>query len=279
MELRSADHLPSEGRERWRQGWAGGEMSEPLDGAASELLAMLRSVASLGFVESMRPGDTGVGYTLETLLGIDANTSRSPDYKGIEIKASRGGVKRSSKRTTMFSQVPDWKLGGLGSPAAVLDEFGQIDGASGRKQFYCSVTSRPNPSGFYLSADQDADRIYNHVARPDGSHELVTQWVLSALLASLAAKHPQTFWVQADVRTGPDGNEQFRYISVRHTTGPELNAFAPLIADARVSVDYTLSTRASGAVRDHGYLWRINGSHHHVLFPDAVEYSLEGTSS
>ena len=31
----------------------------------------------------------GVGYTLETLLGIAANSSKAPDYKGIEIKSGR----------------------------------------------------------------------------------------------------------------------------------------------------------------------------------------------
>jgi len=60
-----------------------------IDPVVAELLDMIGEVSARGFVSTMRPGDTGIGMTLETLLGIDANSSKAPDYKGIEIKAKR----------------------------------------------------------------------------------------------------------------------------------------------------------------------------------------------
>ena len=52
-----------------------------------------------------------VGYTLETLLGIQANSSKHPDYKGIELKSSR---KRNLKGT-LLSMVPNWSISNLES--------------------------------------------------------------------------------------------------------------------------------------------------------------------
>ena len=55
----------------------------------SELLDMMKNIAAKGYIRTLRAGDTGVGFTLETLLGIPANSSKAPDYKGIEIKSGR----------------------------------------------------------------------------------------------------------------------------------------------------------------------------------------------
>ena len=59
--------------------------SQALSAVASELIQKLKVISSKGFVSSLRQGDTGVGMTLESLLGISANSSKAPDYKGIEL--------------------------------------------------------------------------------------------------------------------------------------------------------------------------------------------------
>jgi len=46
-----------------------------------------RKIKEMGFIPSQRKGPTGVGYTLETLLGIDENNNASPDIEGAELKA------------------------------------------------------------------------------------------------------------------------------------------------------------------------------------------------
>src|SRR4029077_2949328 len=64
-------------------------LSARTSSTASELLKKLRAICARGFILSARRGDTGVGATLERELGIRTNSSKAPDYKGIEIKASR----------------------------------------------------------------------------------------------------------------------------------------------------------------------------------------------
>ena len=87
--------------------------SSQLSGTASELLGKLKDISSRGFIQTMRPHDTGVGFTLETLLGIKANSSKAPDFKGIEIKSARQRSKFLEK--TASSKTPNWKLQSEGS--------------------------------------------------------------------------------------------------------------------------------------------------------------------
>lgn len=74
---------------------------------AFELLTMLRKIASAGPIPSIVDADTSVGRTLETALGIDINSSKQPDYKGIELKSFRN---KRTNRKNLFAQMPDWKL-------------------------------------------------------------------------------------------------------------------------------------------------------------------------
>lgn len=38
----------------------------------------------MGFVVSLRRSDTGIGYTLETLLGLEENNLKTPDFGDTE---------------------------------------------------------------------------------------------------------------------------------------------------------------------------------------------------
>ena len=88
------------------------------------LLAKIKEVNKKGWIKTLRKGDTGVGYTLETELGIKANSNQKPDFHGIEIKAFR---KRSiGKLVTLFSQVPNWKKSNT-NRSEVLSEYGYLD--------------------------------------------------------------------------------------------------------------------------------------------------------
>jgi hypothetical protein len=74
---------------------------------SKELLNMLTKLAKGGPILSMINADTSVGRTLETALGIDINSSKLPDYKGIELKSFRAN---KGNRKNLFAQVPDWNL-------------------------------------------------------------------------------------------------------------------------------------------------------------------------
>ena len=64
----------------------------------------LREIHSKGFLPTVTRGDTGVGMTLEAHLGLPPNCNRAPDYKGIELKASRmNQTFRTPNRVNLFT--------------------------------------------------------------------------------------------------------------------------------------------------------------------------------
>ena len=87
----------------------------------NELKAKLKEIKDQGEIETLRSGNTGVGYTLECLLGIEENNDSSADIDGtIELKAKRKG---SSARTTSFTQSPIW----LKKTREIIKKYGLND--------------------------------------------------------------------------------------------------------------------------------------------------------
>ena len=133
---------------------------------ADELLHRLKQLA--GRWHAGRPGerrDLEVGRLLEELLGIRANSSRAPDFKGIEIKASRA---RPGNRQTLFAKVPDWSISPLQSSAAILDAFGYSRDPKYQRQLRCTVTSRsPNTQGLFLRIEGRTNQLVEASTRQD----------------------------------------------------------------------------------------------------------------
>ena len=77
------------------------------DAIARELLQKLRALAGKP-IATQKIGPTAVGTELELKLGLQTNSNKMPDYKGIELKTGRlGKTGRSMNRTTLFAQVAE----------------------------------------------------------------------------------------------------------------------------------------------------------------------------
>lgn len=88
---------------------------------AVELKDKLKKISCLGFLESKK-GDKEVGELLERQLGISANSSKNPDYKGIELKAKHN----NKTRANLFAQVPNYthSLSKIKKITEIADQFG-----------------------------------------------------------------------------------------------------------------------------------------------------------
>jgi hypothetical protein len=241
--------------------------------ASDELLARLREVAARGFVKTLRAGDTGVGMTLETMLGIAANSARAPDFKGIELKAKRSRLGSSVNRSTLFSKVPNWKLSPVQSAMGLLRRRGYRDPA-GRLQLYHTLHGdRLNSLGLMLKVDGGNDWLKQvHVDAASKREEHDVTWELEKLRADLAAKHRETFWVHAITR-GRHADEEFHYVEVMHTRTPMVRNFAALVEAGVITVDYLLHQQGDRA-RDHGYLFKIHPGNLDALFPRPAVHAL-----
>ena len=92
-------------------------------GIANELTGLLRDIAQEWHPAEVL-ADTGIGRAIESILGIDMNSSKLPDYKGIELKSYRD--KRPQIRATLFCQVPDWKNSHLKSAKEIVAKYGYL---------------------------------------------------------------------------------------------------------------------------------------------------------
>jgi hypothetical protein len=82
-----------------------------------EFLNRIREIKQLGYVKSHRKGDTGIGKTLEDLLGITENNIACPDFSIYELKSGR---KDSTSMLTLFTKTPMPK----GAIKKLLEVFG-----------------------------------------------------------------------------------------------------------------------------------------------------------
>lgn len=60
----------------------------------TELKEKLILLNQSGYIVSKRKGNTGIGYTLETLLGLKENNLITPDFEDIELNSNRRGVSK-----------------------------------------------------------------------------------------------------------------------------------------------------------------------------------------
>lgn len=236
---------------------------------SDELLEKLRVIHQMGFVPTVTSGDTGVGMTLENLLGLPPNCNRNPDYKGIELKSSRMSDRTPMpNRVNLYTQVPDWSISRYNA-MGILKRFGYIK--DGRLQLYCTVSNKPNPQGLYFEVNSDEDLLEN-IASTNIGREDVAKWSLLKLRTELAKKHNETFWIKA-ATTFENGIEYFRYDKVIHTKTPNVSLFGHLVESGIITMDYTLSQK-NERVRNHGYIFKLHPRNIDLLFPHPIEYTL-----
>lgn len=234
---------------------------------AFELLAMLRKIANTGPIPSMVEADTSVGRTLETVLGIDINSSKQPDYKGIELKSFRNS---RTNRKNLFAQVPDWKLSKFKSSAEILDNFGYK--RNDDFKLYCTVSAiTRNSQGLNLRIDNDIKQLIENSNKPEVGDFVV--WTLDKLHNRLKSKHKETFWVEAESIIINE-REHFQYKLVEHTKKPITSQFDLLIEQGIITLDHLIKRNSKGRVVEKGPLFKIKPKGIELLFPPSESYNL-----
>lgn len=232
---------------------------------SEELLRFFRQNSNRWF-ESEVLADTGIGRTIETMLGIPQNSNKTPDYKGIELKSHR--EKRSSKKNVLFTQTPNWDLSRLKSGREIVKLYG-YDCGDGRFTYQNTVQcNQPNAQGLGLNLELIKDwlELKHYGQKVDD----VAVWALQSLHTRLSEKHHETFWIEVENEIR-NGKEYFRYSRIEHTRNPIIPQFDILLDAGIITVDLLLC-RPSG----HGdtYSFKIKKRGMHLLFPESQTYSL-----
>jgi hypothetical protein len=241
---------------------------------AEELLDRLKEIAKKGWLLSTTIGDTGVGSTIEYYLGIEKNSSKSPDYKGIELKATRSknfSLNTRGTRKNLFAQVPNWHLSRYKSSGEILERFGYMDGSD--KRLYCTIKANtPNRQGLYFETDYQNDYLIEKFSGQNVSEQVAT-WEYKTLRQVLKKKHKETFWIGALNKFDGD-SEYFKYYRVIHTRSPIVSNFSNLVELGVITMDHLIKKTPSSYAKEKGPLFKILIKDLPLLFPDQTIYEL-----
>ena len=246
------------------------EISNKEASTSLELLSKLKEIASRGLIPAETIGDTAIGRTLETALGIAINSSKEPDYKGIELKSYRRTSAGRANRKNLFAQVPTWSISKLKSSREILDTFGYPAGEDFK--LYCTVSTQSrNSQGLMLKLDQDKDILFENSDRQELKDFVA--WEMDILRQRLKEKHNETFWVAAE-SVRKNGQEFFQYKKVLHTKKPIVSQFDILLDQGDITLDHLIKRNAKGKVSEKGPLFKIAHSSIEMLFPPSQTYNL-----
>lgn len=209
-----------------------------------QLTGRLNEINRMGYVVSKRKGNTGIGYTLETLLGLQENNLKTPDFGEIEVKSQR---KNSSNRVTMFTfNKGAWQI----KQRELIEKYGYTD-TNKRPSLYCTVNSKVNPQGLYLKTNAEATGLY-HVDKT-----FIAQWKGADLANTFNQKMPSLVIISADTRTNSENKEEFWFNEAYFLTEPDKNNFLDLIKKDIIIIDIRMHLKGNRVVRNHGTGFRI----------------------
>lgn len=233
---------------------------------SDELLAKLKELAKSP-IPAVCQGDTAIGRSVESALGIKMNSRPEPDYKGIELKAKRS---MSRTRSQLFAQVADWELSPIHSSKEMLDRFGYE--RQGAFRLYCTLSSlKQNTQGLVLDLAETREFLYENCLHDDGFVERILVWRMSTLENRLQTKHHETFWIHAKP-VQHNGKDYFQLRDVTHTANPNIAAFGDLLADGTVTVDHLIKRKTPTNVVEKGPLFKIKPEKLGRLFFDKAHF-------
>ena len=191
------------------------------------------------WVDSLRSGNTGVGFTYETLLGIEENNISGSDIGGcVELKTK---LVNSSCKITAFCLSPIWEY--PLRARTVLEEYG----------YQC---------------DKDPNRTNLYVPMKLGRNESKTgRWVFDVSIEdveearSLAIRDKQ----------GKNRKVQYKYSEASLCRGVSIRKVEELLVAGKLVTEFRMKLdRSTGKFKDHGTCFRANESSTLDLF-DQVE--------
>ncbi len=240
----------------------------------NEFIEKLIEIRDFGFIPSHRLGDTGIGKTLEDMLGIDENNIAGPDFSVYELKSGR---RQSSSMITLFTMTPNPK----GSIKELVDYFGYrhrkrtskteqmtlLHADEERdivppedKELHVTVDAlRPNSVGLQLKFV--GDRL--HFKNDKG---VIAYYDRDELEKTFEKKYKSMVYVIADCKK--EGKREFFWFNEAYRLDRfGFSTFAQLIKEGLLKIDLRVGHYPNGRVHDHGTGFRILPIH----FPKCFE--------
>lgn len=214
-----------------------------------ELIKRLKAIEKMGYIKTHRAGNTGIGKTLEDLLGITENNVPGPNAAMIELKSARKNV---SSMITLFTKSPLPPK----ANSVLLERFG-YESARGnnRKELHTTVNAKKfntlkGKPGFKIDIQKDRINLIT------ATNEIVGYWDKEILKNSFERKLPKLLYVKAETR-GSGSNEEFWFNEAWLLSGFDFDDFTQLLKEGAILVDIRIGQYPDGRPHDHGTGFRV----------------------
>jgi hypothetical protein len=229
-----------------------------------EFQLKIAQIKAMGYVQSHRKGDTGIGKTLEDLLDITENNIAGPDFATYELKAGR---KESVSMLTLFTKAP--------LPASANKRLLEVFGYAQRKvprnhkqlslagkevneskipvqdkELHVTVDAlKPNSVGLKLGVRENKLSIENDKC-------VEAYWDNDTLKEAFEKKYHRLVYVLADHKI--EGcKEYFWFNEGLLLDGFSFERFSELVVEGRLKVDIRIGHYPDGRLHDHGTGFRV----------------------
>ena len=224
-----------------------------------------QKIVDMGWIRTHRSGPTGIGKTLEDLLGIPENNIDGPDFGDYELKSCRLD---SNSMLTIFTKTPQPK----GAANTLRMTFGYASDAYSNDEKVLHST---------LSADRfvsiaDTGRSLKVVCTPSKISIIADDnieyayWTREQLKIAFEKKYKGKFVYAKAHSRGSGANEEFKFVEAYEVSGFDYEAFVSLLEQGKIYIDLRIGQYHGGAkdgqTHDHGTGFRIKENDQHYLF-------------
>ncbi|MEO0128500.1 MAG: MvaI/BcnI family restriction endonuclease [candidate division WOR-3 bacterium] len=214
-----------------------------------EITRKLREIKEIGYIKTHRAGNTGIGKTLEDLLGIKENNIPGPNAKVIELKSAR---KNATSMLTLFTKSPLPK----GANRVLLERFGYYSEKNAKTKRLETTVNAINfnnlkgKKGFKITIENERINIITP------KNEIVGYWDRDTLKNTFEKKMPYLLYVKADTK-GTGKEEQFWFNEAWLLSGFSFENFVKLLKEGIILIDIRIGQYPDGRTHDHGTGFRV----------------------
>lgn len=220
-----------------------------------ELIEKLKEIKEMGYIKTHRVGTTGIGKTLEDLLGIKENNIPGPNAAMIELKSAR---KNTTSMLTLFTKSPLPPR----ANSALLQIYGyESSKGNKRKELHTTVNALgynklKGKLGFKINTEEYRICLVNP------QNEILGYWDKETLKKSFERKLFKLLYVKAETKDY-GSNEKFWFNEAWLLSGFNFNNFINLLRKGTILVDIRMGQYPDGRSHDHGTGFRV--------FPDQLD--------
>lgn len=241
-----------------------------------EFVERFQKVRDMGWVRSHRANNTGIGKTLEDLMGIDENNIEGPDLGDVEIKSQRA---LTSSKITLFTKKPTEPQK---ANTFLRDNFGVKNPKHpDLMQLHASMFNYWNKTyerwGMRLQPNDDDERIHLQI-KDLNTDEIIpfSCWYDYDVIKDVIAKKMNILAFVSAERKKIDDWEYFLYTECKIFYGGSFEKFLNLMNSGKVQYDirigsYKTPGKNYGKVHDHGSGFRIARGNMVDLFEGYIE--------